>query len=63
MGEQYTLKETYIQMGFNLTRFGEKAIALTYKGKVIFAFNSDMDFSDGFFEQLCDSYLLKIDNS
>jgi hypothetical protein len=60
---EFTLKEEYLKMGFQLVRFGDKAFAITHNKKVVFAFRSGMDISDAFLKKICDSYLEKMENS
>jgi hypothetical protein len=51
------LPRHYIELGFELSKLGEKSLALKYKGNTIFIFGSYLDIKEGFIPGLCDYYL------
>lgn len=51
------LPQKYVEMGFELTKFGEKSLFLKYRSKVIFLFDSYLDIRDNVIPKLCDYYL------
>ncbi len=53
----YQLPEKYTQIGFNISRLGDKSSALQHHGRTIFVFGSDLDLRDDFIGLLCDSYV------
>ena len=51
------LPKKYIELGFELSKFGEKSLILKYNNNIIFIFGSYLDVRDDYVSKLCDYYL------
>ena len=51
------LPKKYIELGFDLSEFGEKSLILKYKSKIIFVFGGYLAVQNDFIPKLCDYYL------
>ena len=58
MEMDYELAPQYIELGFSVSKFGEKSYALKHQDLTIFVFSSELEFRKDFISQLCDSYLI-----
>lgn len=63
MEMNYRLPEEYVQIGFNISKFGKNSLALKHGDRTIFVFGSDLDFRDDFVDRLCASYLTLASNA
>jgi hypothetical protein len=63
MEMNYRLPEEFVQIGFNLSKFGDKSFALKHADRTIFVFGSDLDFRDDFVGRLCSSYMTMASNA
>jgi hypothetical protein len=53
----YYLPQKYTELGFHISSFGMKSMALKHQGRTVFVFGSALDLRDDFIGRLCDSYL------
>ena len=53
----YELPSEYVELGFNMSKFGDKSLALKHRDRSIFIFSSESDLRDDFVRRLCDTYL------
>ncbi len=47
----------YIDLGFEITRFGAQSKALRFEQKPVFVFNTESDIDADFLTHICDTYL------
>ena len=57
MGTKYVLPQKYADLGFNLSKFGNQTLALSYHGKTIFVFSSAIEVREEFVSRLCECRL------
>ena len=57
MKTNFDLPEKYVDLGFELSKVGEKSLALKCRNNLIFIFVSGIDAREGFVSRLCDCYL------
>ncbi len=57
MKTNFILPQKYSDLGFTMSRFGKKSMALKCQEKVVFVFNSDLDVRDDFIARICDCHL------
>jgi hypothetical protein len=56
MQTNFDIPKKYTDMGYDLSKVGEKSLALRFQGNLIILF-SDIDASEGFVSRLCDCHL------
>jgi hypothetical protein len=61
MQTNFNLPEKYAEMGYELSKVGDKSLALRFQGHLIMLF-SGIDASDGFVSRLCDCHLKSTSN-
>lgn len=47
----------YVDLGFEITKFGSHSSALRFDHKPIFVFNSNTNIGGDFLQHICDTYL------
>ena len=57
METKYVLPQKYADLGFNLSKFGNETLALSYQGKTVFVFSSAIEVREEFVSRLCECRL------
>jgi hypothetical protein len=47
----------YVDLGFEITKFGIRSSAISFNSKPIFVFDSDINIDDELVQAICDTYL------
>ena len=56
------LPQKYVDLGFEVSKVGEKSVALRCRDSLVFVFVSDIDARKGFVSRLCDCHLKRTAN-
>jgi hypothetical protein len=62
MEKNHILPQKYIELGFNMSKFGNSSLALRCQNNVVFVFNSSIDIREDFVSRLCDCHIKLISN-